>query len=415
MSMSGAGTNEPSSISCEPAAGCLGIQESLTMWLDTPFSSKTKAMKVLPAMLDVQLPFPLEDCCYCFVQFRRKAGDAISALTIAARRSAIQQRLGQYQALGLDPVIIDHEGLALWQQSLSENPPVKDERRVIVSLEPDHSAFVTGVGSLYLSAHSLQITADSDADFQKMRRILFAELEAKEKVAWFFCGSLAGQPEKVNALHGLLSREWPGTFTIHSSPGTFLARALATRAVSGGRPGCNLRLDEMIHPAVVFRQRKQAARSFLLLFLLGLLLCLFNLTWQVIGSVRLNRIRADIAQVAQGLVPGHAVTYGREVVEAQQEMQKRMNDCAPLLNIFASPLSVRLARIVNAGQAARVAFTRLELSRENLAVRGMADDRDSCEQLGKQCENMGYKVEIEWKEPGPETKVRFDMKGTVRP
>ncbi|MDP2989771.1 MAG: hypothetical protein Q8O57_04305, partial [Kiritimatiellota bacterium] len=52
-------------------AGCLAVQESLTLWLNSPLASRAKAETVLPALLDIQLPFPVEDCLYQFVEFRR--------------------------------------------------------------------------------------------------------------------------------------------------------------------------------------------------------------------------------------------------------------------------------------------------------------------------------------------------------
>ena len=85
-------------------------------------ASRAKAEKVFPSLLDIQLPFPLEDCLYQFVEFRRTSEGMVSALVCAARREAIQACLDRYQAQGADPMLLDHEGLALWTQSLVEWP-----------------------------------------------------------------------------------------------------------------------------------------------------------------------------------------------------------------------------------------------------------------------------------------------------
>ncbi|MDO9542493.1 MAG: hypothetical protein Q7J98_09240 [Kiritimatiellia bacterium] len=404
-----------------PVAGCIGIHESLTLWLDTPFPSKNKALKVLPAMLDVQLPFPLEDCCWCFIQFSRKTTGTISVLAVAARRAAVQQRLNQYQAVGLDPVIIDHEGLALWQQSLHEKPSRSDATRVVVSLEPDHIAIVIGSGSLFINAHSLQMPVGSSATtaledtFQRMHRLLCAELQARRTVEWIFCGPLARQPALVNSLHRLLSNEWPGPFIIHKSPETFLPRALSSRALRGGRLRCNLRRQELTHPTILAGRQRRSAHTAILFLLTGILLCAFNLAWQIIGTFHFKDAKREISRLTGELAPGRAITYGREVKEAQEIVQKRLGDFSPVLNIFSQPLSVRLAGIINTGKEARLAYARLEISRDKVTINGTAEDWNYCEHLAGYLRNAGYKVEVERREAEGDNLVHFILRGIVPP
>lgn len=404
-----------------PAAGCIGIHESLTLWLDTPFSSKNKAAKVLPAMLDVQLPFPLEDCCWCFIQFRRKTRDTISVLAVAARRTAVQQRLNQYQAAGIDPVIIDHEGLALWQQSVREKPPRPDATRVVVSLESDHIALVIGSGNLFINAHSLQMPANASVEtasedaFQRMHRILCAELQTKKPIEWVFCGPLARQPALVNSFHRLLNSEWPGSFIVHKSPETFLPRALSSRALGNGRLGCNLRQRDLTHPALLAERKRRSAHTAILLLLTGILLCAFNLAWQIIGSFHFKGAQREISRLTGELAPGRAITYGREVSEVQPVVQKRLSEFSPVLHIFSQPLSVRLAGIINAGQEARLAYTRLEINRDKVTINGTAEDWNYGERLAGHLRNIGYKVEIERREAEGDDLVHFIVKGTIQP
>lgn len=404
-----------------PVAGCIGIQESLTLWLDTPFTSKNKAFKVLPSMLDVQLPFPLEDCCYCFVQFRRNTAGTISVLAVAARRANIQQRLDQYKAYGIDPIIIDHEGLALWQESLREKLPRSDTTRVIIGLEPDHISFIIGSGNIFFNAHSVQMPAEPGAEmkpedaFQRMHRILCAELQTKKPVEWIFCGDLARQPSIVNSLHRLLSGEWPGPYTIHKSPETFLPRALSSRALAGGDAVCNLRQRELTHLDVRTEHKKRSARAVLLLFLAGMTICAFNLAWQIVGSIQFKDAKQEISRLTGELAPPRAIPYGREVIEAQKIVQKRMNDFAPLLRIFAPPLSARLAEIINAGKEARLSYTRLEITRDKIIIGGTTEDWNYCERLVKRLENIGYKAELERTEGQDDNLVHFIVKGTAQP
>lgn len=399
-------------------AGCIGIQESLTLWLDTPLSSKRKVIRVLPSMLDVQLPFPLEDCCYSFIRFRRrKAGNGISVLAVAARRAAVQRCLDQYRAAGIDPLIIDHEGLALWQQSLSEHPPRSGTARVVAALEPDHIALVVGKGELFINAHSLQTPAGSGAVseelFQRVRRILCAELPSGAAVEWVFCGLLARQTALINSFHRLLNNEWPGPCVIHQSPENFLPRALSARALENNRASCNLRQGELTHPAALAARRKHARLSALLLLLTGILLCVFNLAWQFIASSRFKDAQREIARLTAELAPGRAVTYGREAEEMRPVMQKQLEDFSPLLNVFAEPLSIRMAAVINAGREAGLAFTRFAISREKITINGTAAGGSRSENLAEYLKNMGYNVVAEQEKPGSGAPAPFVIKANI--
>jgi hypothetical protein len=329
--------------------------------------------------------------------------------------------LDQYKAYGIDPVIIDHEGLALWQESLREKPPRSDTTRIVIGLEPDHISFVIGSGNVFLNAHSLQMSSEPGADmkpeeaFQHMHRILCAELQAWEKVEWVFCGELARQPAVVNSLHRLLSGEWPGSYMVYKSPETFLPRALSSRALTGGAAACNLRQQELTHLDVRTEHKKRSARAILLLFLAGMTICAFNLAWQIVGSIQFKDAKQEIARLTGELAPDRAIPYGREVDEAQKIVQKRMNDFAPVLHVFAQPLSIRLSEITNAGKEARLSYTRLEISRDKIIIGGTTEDWNYCERLAKRLENIGYKAELERTEGQDDNLVHFIVKGGAQP
>lgn len=404
-----------------PAAGCIGIHESLTLWLDTPFSSRNKAASVLPAMLDVQLPFQLNDCCYCFTRFRKNESGNLSALAVAARRAIVEQKIQAYQACGLDPVIIDHEGLALWDASLREKPPLPGAVRAVVCLEPDHAAFVTGTGREYRNSHSLRLPATPGADaspddiFRRIHRNLRAELQSAARVEWLFCGSLARQPAFIGNLHRLLSAEWPGPFAAHKFPDVFLPRALAARALAGGAERCNLRQGDLTHPGLRRAQKRKATASTALFLAAGIVLCAFNLAWQAAGAAFDRAARNEITRLAAEIAPGAVIPYGREAEEAAKIVRKKSSDNAPALDYFARPLPVRLADIISAGKECRVAFMRLELSREKTAVSGTSEDWNYCERLEKQLRHFGYQTEMERKEAQDDNLVHFNLRGTAKP
>ncbi|MBU4286055.1 MAG: hypothetical protein KKD76_04030 [Verrucomicrobia bacterium] len=422
-------------------AGCLAVQESLTLWLNSPLTSRAKAEKVLPALLDIQLPFPVEDCMYRFVEFRRTPEGTVSALVCAARREAIQACLERYQAQGTDPMLLDHEGLALWTQSLVEWParnathppatlarsdcgqgsvaggPAEPHRRpmpyrVLICLANDHVTLVIGCGERYGNAHSLQMPASPTANgdlVNRLQRILHADLPAGVGVQWLFCGARAGEAAVVEMLHRSLTLVWPGPLTLIEEPAAFLARALCARALKRGPLRCNLRQQTFTHRAVQRAEDGRARAAAVGILVAGLLLVGFSLTSRLLGERRFNRIKSEIAAVAGELAPGVTIPYGREIPEVQKAWEKQAPQTAPFLDAFTPSLAVRLAEVIEAGQASSVWFETLSLRRNNLILTGVTEDWDQCGQLEQRLKALGYTVKLDRQEAVAETEVRFTV------
>ncbi len=408
--------------------GCLAVQESLTLWLDSPLVSRAKAEKVLPALLDIQLPFPVEDCLYRFVEFRRTPEGTVSALVCAARREAIQACLERYQAQGTDPMLLDHEGLALWTQSLVEWParnaaslsrriagrPAEPRTpyRVLICLANDHATLVIGCGERYGNAHSLQMPASPTADgdlVNRLQLILHAGLPAGVGVQWLFCGARAGETAVVEMLHRSLTLVWPGPLTLMAEPAAFLARALCTRALKRGPLRCNLRQQNFTHRAVRRAADGRARTAAVGILMAGILLAGFSLTSRLLGERRFNRIKSEIAAVAGELAPGVTIPYGREIPEVQQAWEKQAPQTAPFLDAFTPSLAVRLAEVIKAGQASDVRFETLSLRHNSLNLTGVTEDWDQCGQLEQRLKALGYTVKLERQEAVAETEVRFTV------
>jgi len=393
-------------------AGCLAVQESLTLWLNSPLVSRAKAEKVLPALLDIQLPFPVEDCLYRFVEFRRTPEGTVSALVCAARREAIQACLERYQAQGVDPMLLDHEGLALWTQSLVEWPAEPCRYRVLICLANDHATLVIGCGERYGNAHSLQMPASPAADSDLVNRlqlVLHADLPAGVGVQWLFCGARAGEAAVVEMLHRSLTSVWPGSLTLIKEPDAFLARALCARVLKRGPLRCNLRQQSFTHPAVRRAADGRARAAAVGILIAGILLAGFSLTLRLLGERRFNRIKSEIAAVAGELAPGMTIPYGREIQEVQKAWEKQAPLTAPFLDAFTPSLAVRLAEVIKAGQASAVRFETLNLKRNSLILTGVSEDWDQCGQLEQRLKALGYTVKMERQEAVAETDVRFTV------
>lgn len=393
-------------------AGCLAVQESLTLWLNSPLASRAKAEKVLPALLDIQLPFPVEDCLYQFVEFRRTPEGTVSALVCAARREAIQACLERYQAQGTDPMLLDHEGLALWTQGLVEWPAEPRRHRVLIYLANDHATLVIGCGKRYGNAHSLQMPASptpNDDLINRLQLILHAGLPADTGVQWLFCGAHTGEAAMVEMLHRSLTSVWPGPLTLIAEPAAFLARALCARALKRGPLRCNLRQQNFTHPAVRRAADARARAAAAVILIAGILLAGFSFTSRLLGERRFNRIKSEIAAVAGELAPGVTIPYGWEIPEVQKAWEKQAPQTAPFLDAFTPSLAVRLAEVIKAGQASAVRFETLSLKRNRLILTGVAEDWDQCGQLEQRLKALGYTVKLERQEAVAEAEVRFTV------
>ncbi|MFH1476871.1 MAG: hypothetical protein ABIH24_05210 [Verrucomicrobiota bacterium] len=407
-------------------AGCLTVTESLTLWLNSPLVSRAKAEKVLPALLDIQLPFPVEDCIYRFVEFRRTPAGTVSALVCAARREAIQSCLARYQMQGVDPMLLDHEGLALWTQSLVEYPvrnvmsvggPAELRRgpmpyRVLICLANDHVTLVSGCGERYGNAHSLQMptppTADGDL-VNRLQLILHAGLPDGVGVQWLFCGARANEAAVVEALHRSLTLVWPGPLNLIEEPASFLARALCARALKHGPLRCNLRQQTFMHPAVRRAADGRARTAVAAIMVAGILLVSFSLTSRLLGERRFNRVKSEITALAGELAPGVTIPYGREIPEVKKAWEIQALQTAPFLEALTPSLAARLAEVIQAGQASAVRFETLSLRRNSLVLTGMTEDWDQCGQLEQRLAALGYTVKLERQEAVAEAEVRFTV------
>ena len=404
--------------------GCMMVQASLTLWLQTPFASITKAKKVLPALLDVQLPFPLESCHYRLVDIRRMPDGTTHALVVAARRESLRTRLEAYRAERLNPVLLDHEGLALWTQSREEWPLPAEAHRLILHVDTDHVTLVIGQGDRYQNAYSIQVhlpsltaAADSRAALaglvERLQRIVRAELQAEPQVHWLACGAGAQQAALISGLHQPLAVEWPGPLTIHRTPETFLARALGARALTRGPLRCNLRIHELAHPLLLRQIRRHTLTTAALFLAAGLLLCGLNLTWRLLTARRMTAMKRAVATLAGVLAPEARIPYGQEVREAQKAVSQRVELEAPFLNVFAPSLMTRLADIMRAGKIQGMAYETLTLQRKDFLLTGTSADWDQCEQLAMRLKALGYAVKLERQEAIADAQVRFSIKGEV--
>jgi len=397
----------------------------LAAWVVAPFASRNKAQRVFPTLLDIQLPFPLEDCVYGFTEMMTAepgnsptggsggsaaggvqvaevgAAGGVAALAFAARRIDVGRRLAELTETGVDPHVLDYEGFALWTQSLREHPAEDAEAsgiRVVVFMRGDEGIMVMGRGDIFWSAHRLSASEPASMD-----RYLRAQLNQRglslavppPAVAWFWAGSQAGLHEAGALLRADVEPRWPGRSTTLEAPEAFLARALATRALMPGPLRANLRSGPYAHAGAQAHAEGSSLRSAVIVLVAGLLLLGASGGWERMIA---GRREAFSAQFTTGLnrMLGYPVKAkgSNAFLIAERELTDRTQRRKPLADAFSPSLLEALQRTLAGLNPHDISVAHLELTAERTQIKGTLPARALGAPLCASLESEGHKVDI---------------------
>lgn len=390
-----------------PCVACLTPRESLTRWLEAPFSSARKAARVFPTLLDIQLPFALEDCVYSFLP-ARSSPPVTRALAVAARREDVQRKLDALALLGIDPLALDQEGLALWTQSLREapvEPGGENGLRMIVHLRGEYATLVVGRGEDFLGAHPVR-----PGDEGQIRRFLKPHGPVPGKARWFWVGAGAQDARKVADLHAPLSREWPGPSVVLPDPETFLARALVERALLAGPLRCNLRCGAMTHATAVARAKRRWATAAAVFLAAGLILCGCSVAAGLVARQREAAVDRAFSTLADSLAGSPVNAKGSAAIKkAGDKVQKRMEELKPFLSLADPSLTATLAAVVDSAKRNSLRLDRVSLGRETVQVTGMAKSWTGSDGLLADLRRWGYAAKLDRKDAGTDGQVPFSI------
>lgn len=386
-----------------PVATGMPVTDCLTVWLESPFKSWSKTRRILPAQLDALIPFALEDCFYAFMDKRLDSSGNLQVLAVATRRKNLEKLLEKLFQAGLDPVFLDHQGLALWSQSTLESPPAPQETRVILHLQSDCLTVVAGKGGQFHQAHSLTLPSGSSAAdtvainslSQRLMRILTAEIDQTETIHWFLYASENDAETLLETLTQKLIETKKDKVSIPENSQGFLARAYGARALNEGRLFCNLRTGNLTHP-LVKKWREQAAMRAALLFLLaGILLTATNLFLRFNLRQAETNIQKEITALAQQLAPDSRIPYGREIDEAQKALQAELLSKADLLSSLHSQLYPRLRLLTDLASDLGLAYEILEADQNQFQLKMIGRDWGLFESLLSKLKKQNWQAEIE--------------------
>jgi hypothetical protein len=395
-------------------AASLATHETFVRRLAVPLASADRARKVLPSLLDVQLPFPIEKCVYDFPE-TAAAGGQTEALAVAARIEDVEAALGRMKTAGFDPLALDHEALALWAQAQEELPATDRSPRAILYIGHDRCALVVGEGSRFLAAHGIRQGAGDLKDealqgfvarLNQQLRVNLREA-ADAAFAWALVGPGIDMPGQADAMRRALQRPEGTIFLKFREPGQFLARALAARALRAGPLSCNLRSGALEHPAVVAGRRSAAVRAARWCLAAGLALCALNIGWLMLIKSRDAQAQETLTRLAVELSGLSKVPRGQEVILTQRALDERNERLAPFVEMLAPSATRLVGELLEASIARGVRMTSLSLSRQTVELSGAAPSWEAAEAMSGPLRNHGWRVDLARGEAGADERVPF--------
>lgn len=391
------------------------VAETAAEWIRAPFTSRAKARKVLPTLLDIRLPFPVEDCEYRFPEEERD-NEGIRALTAAVRKAALEQRMQSLADLGIDPVWVEYEGFALWGLSIRTEPPPSNEPRVLAHLGPGGAVVILGRGDVFHSAFTCRF--DPADPPEELAHRIERNLRAREdwdhtgRVHWYWAGPAADDEALVGRVEQAVQSFMAPVFNRHHDPAHFAVRALTWSAFAADVPSVNFREGAGAHPVQRMWERRSRRGWLSRLAAASLLLIAMNIGWRALMDREHHRVQAALTAAAREMTGLPNPPRGQEVLVVNQHVDERMDYAGPLLRMFKPSLREDLHRLLLEAIRRDMLFEKMALSDRRVLIQGTAADWDQPAELAAQLRARGYNVsEPDRKDAGADERVRFTIQG----
>ena len=396
-------------------SACLTARESLTRRLEAPFASLRKARRVLPTLLDIQVPFAVEDCHYAFLDPGRSESGTLQTLAVAATREHLQRALARLGGHGIDPVYMDVEGLAAWSQALHEAPPAvgdDDRLRVVLILAGDRSSLTLGRGRRFVNSYGLR--ADDSA---RVARIVRAQQrDDGDRPAWIVAGADVAGAQVPASLRQQLAIPDTDDFNVVTEPNLFLARALAIRPLVDGPLRCNLRQGTDAHPQLVRQGLRHHVVSASICIAAGLVLCAANFAVQRLAAARRTAITATVRGRVDAIAGYPVAARGPDAMTiVDGVMQRRRETLEPFRRSFDPSLADTLVAIAQEAQRRDLHVETLELGVQKAALSGWGRSWDASKGIADVLTAAGYAVTLSRGEAQADERIPFSVSTGGRP
>jgi hypothetical protein len=397
--------------------------------VQTPISSPGKVARIWKSLLDLDLPFPVEQAATYAAPPRPMPGGGLSVLAAAIRADALQGLLDDSEAAGIPVTHVDAMAPALYDALTRVLPPARaDAERAVVWIGPGSVVVARGRGADFQRAHLWRTSPLGPGAVEpfltawRTRAATYLECPAGDPpppLDVYFAGPGAADADLVSRLTALLP---PGIRTSAvPHPSAFLAQALAVRAAKGET--WQLRSPPIPpHPAWLARTGGLVRRAAAVAALLAVLVIVLDaaILWR--RHACLSGLADDIAKTAAPLsaIP---LPKGQELVRLRPMLEESQSSFDTLSCLTApvagQPPHRLLAELIDLLPAYDLRVQSLTLSADGtFALEGAALSSETAANLADALTGRGWTVQTA---PAPAPSAlsdypySFSLKGDLAP
>lgn len=341
---------------------------------DLPQLPAAKLRRILPGLLDAQMPLDLAECVYRFAP----NGEGLAAL-VARREDADAAFAADASLSAVVPA-----AWALWGHCLRAVPPkTPGECRAVVFADGGSALVVTGRGEAFAAAAEV---AGGAEDVVRTLRMAFGPAAAEVRC---LCGGReAGRLAdalRVSPL-GLRPEMPPGAETL-------LENALEARDWPGGR--------EVVFPSAAAEARRERGaawcRGAFGVFLIALAVALFRMGDGMVAEAAASgrELREELSLRASALAGYSVPGRGDRVVALAKEAAKK-RDRSALVRMLRPGASAKLAGAMEAlAECEGTTLFAVRVDDDMLAVSGNAPDEAAARAFAAALEKKGFSVRLD--------------------
>ena len=392
-----------------PVCTAVSSWESVFRIITAPFSSFRKAKKVFPTLLDVKLPFALEDCQLRFVNLERTLDKKISASVVLIRKKDLLKNIGDWNKFSINPIIVDHEGLAIWDQYMREGE-IRDSPKlhIVIYAGEDRAFVVAGYGRQIQGIHAISVTLPV-SDIKRILRTYCNE--NKRNILCLLTGPIANDT-RFSSLSTELSDFKSVEVKVMKDPEKFLAKSLAVRGVLKGEYKCNFREGDFVHPIVVKKNERKFYTGVISMLISGLVMLGLAFAGQLFMSKQLRSINEKIGKMLDEIAGYHVEAKGEHGVKvAKEAFLQRREKMKFLLIPFEKNNIDLLSEVISNADEAGITIDTLNIETNKIEILGSASLWDSPQLILTQIGRWGYNARIERKDAGADERIPFKITG----
>lgn len=382
--------------------------DSVVRPVEVPFASPAKARAVLPSLLDVQLPFPLEQCIYAFGALVPAADGKQESIAAAMLNERMQKIIQDAAVLGVDPELVVPEALALWKFHAGKNPATGPGARLVIHFAEDRTVAVAGRGARPEASFSSRTAwAGSDAASRdklvsRLRQFTAGFLRGEDVANADFIVSGSGA-DSAGPLLAELGAD-PARRKKADAP-ALLACALASYVFEPGILPENLRTGPFESPAMSGHRRRINRASLALVASAALLLVCASAAFRWMAAYNLRKVDTAIDQMARNLTGGGMIVPYQEVNTVKNH---------PEVGAWLKPVPYpMLAALLDAAAKRGIAIESVKVTTNEVLARGFSSDWNHAAALTNAIgQHTAWNTRVDRTDAGTDEQVHFVVRAS---